>query len=136
MEKKRSTGVTVLVVIYCITWVMHLYANFSAEQIQYGDYRDSTMLYEYLAIIVLPILAFGIFYLKELFRKTAVIYEIFNIIAVSLLLVAGFMDSNQYSINKYLALAAIFLFALCVPLAIIYFLTRPKVKEQFKKEPV
>jgi len=129
MEKKRSRGITVLVVLYSITWVMFFSTN---KTFDYGDYRDITVIHTYLAILILPFLAFGIFNLKKLFRKIAIAYEIFNVVVVCALLTAGFLDTNDYGVNKYSLLVLMIIFQICVPLAIIYFLTRPKVKEQFK----
>jgi len=133
MEKKRSGGLAILVVFYFITWAIDLLTIFSSEKVVYGDYRDITKMYPYLAILVLPILAFGIFNLKELLRKIAIIYEVFNITVMSVMSIATFVVSYEYFMNQNLTSTIVFLSDhLCVPVVIIYFLTRPKVKEQFK----
>ena len=130
MEKKRSIGVTLFSIYFIIIGMgslvlIYLKPNWTAShQYYYVVYN-----------IILLVLAVYVFQLKEWARKWIIYLQILDVVIVSIFLIQqGTLPANLpiTPALRIFVLVSPFVALMVAPAVSIYFLTRPKVKEQFK----
>ena len=140
MEKKRSKGVTIFGIFFIFGSIAGLFT--SGFNLFILDLDKTIVFYTFISSILLLILGINILRLKEWARKGTIYYHI----ATTLIgIYLSPLISNQSAIRlKNLGVTQKEIpditttsnFALIIPilltLIVIYFFTRPKVKEQFK----
>lgn len=159
MERKRSRGVTVfawlLIAVNALTFPSFL--NFSEVFSLYDTFDKSIVmaiiLYSLFSITAGIIAGFGILKLKEMMRKAAVVINLLDVVFGAPLLFVSTNSFRQYAYSTAVAQSgtrgsilsvdtladivfytALFasLFYIAMSLLVVFFFTRPKVKEQFK----
>ncbi len=127
MEKKRSVGVTVVGVLFIIFPVSNI---FLAGILGYY-YTPLQYLFRGFFVLYPVITGIGILLLKEWARKLAIIFAILTtILAIFVCLAKSFINPEIFFKNVYDLIANISM--IIIGSLLLYFFTRPKVKEQFK----
>lgn len=80
----------------------------------------------------LLVIGFGLLKLKELARKVAISFYILFIIYIIILIIVTILRNVQSPMNIIVSFIKYNALALFISGIIIYFLTRPRAKEQFK----
>jgi len=132
MEKKRSVGVTVFSTLFIVSAI----SGWARSWSHLKSFGFMGVLYARLMAILLLVIAIKILQLKEWARKGIIYYYII----VSL--VAIFLIPRAVSLNiitepeidkmKLPLTVGLYIAILITAAVVIYFFTRPKVKEQFK----
>lgn len=161
MDKKRSRGVTIFAWLLIILNAFalsnafnfrisfELYKSFSKEAV------IAVILYSMFSPVLGIICGFGILELKEVMRKAMVAINSLDILVSILVFSLSINDIREYAVSivagvteKYpspisidalvnigfSSVICVYLFYILLSLLVIFFFTRPKVKEQFRKE--
>jgi cytochrome c biogenesis factor len=135
MENKRSKGITILAWLFIVSMasvICSFVLNLSKVSASVTSEFRLNIIYDLFIPIILLILAVNILRLKEWARKGIVYY--FIIVPLGSLLF-GMIFNMHIDINDPIEIMTCIislLVQLGVILLIIYFFTRPKVKEQFR----
>ncbi|MGD0336517.1 MAG: hypothetical protein ABSB18_05390 [Candidatus Omnitrophota bacterium] len=135
MEDKRSKGITNFGMFIIICALSSLFSRLIESRLT---------IYPAILAILLLILGIYILKLKEWARKAIIYYSIYSIISVFFIMVAyklglplrgsdlrDITATYQTPVMKIVVISVLIITNL-LSLLIIYFFTRPKVKEQFK----
>lgn len=144
METKRSKGITILsIAIICFvlypvtTWLLRIQVLKSFIY-QYPIIFGASLLF----MVILLVCAIGVYLLKNWARVSLLIILLISTVSTSWRLIAGSRILERQSIVSSTGQAAMrvarysFLVSsvfIVLYIAAMYFLTRPKVKEQFKR---
>ena len=137
MEKKRSKGVTILGWLYLIENLIEIFrlilnTSFTAISVSsIGAMSPSEFIIAGVSVWV----AWYLLKLKEWARKWIIYLMYFGIARLILYCVFGLPESvKNFNTNELWKIAVAICLALLAQFFYIYFFTRPKVKEQYKKE--
>ena len=122
MEKKRSVGVTIFGYLIIISGILAIAWNWKNFPV-FADARLKNFLIICNTLLVSSLIyGLGILMLKDWARKLALIVNIVVLVAYPSLLYIWKISGPTFAI----------VVSIGFPIAILYFFTRPKVKEQFK----
>ena len=128
MENKRSLGVTLFGIYFIFSALFGFIGSYLTIKIYHW-----IAYYNFIIFIVLLFLAINILQLKEWSRKGIIIYQIFTLLAGVFVIIPA---SSELLSHTRMAKSGPFNYQSVIvivgTLIIIYFFTRPKVKEQFK----
>ncbi|MFH1889110.1 MAG: hypothetical protein ABH806_03360 [Candidatus Omnitrophota bacterium] len=159
MEKKRSKGVLIfawlmiIVNAYALLSSLNFQRNFFDIYLSFPKGLNIVLIaYSILASVIGVIAGFGILKLKEIMRRISVVINGVDILVGLPVLLFSLNDIREYTYSVAASLAAtdpmmpvytlasvsfyttvlLIMFSYCFNLLLIFFFTRPKVKEQFK----
>jgi hypothetical protein len=140
MEKKRSAGIVVVgIVIIFLNLLLLLFFNsiYEGGKVTFGKFNILFLIEIIIFMILTTFFAIRLFYLKEYARQGLIVFMCLGILS-DIIRFAMFQlqISKVYIVTEYVRMrtsyAISLIIALVIYLLIIYFLTRDKVKEQFK----
>jgi len=125
MEKKRSKGVTIIASLYLMQAALTIFLDTRAGVNPWQSHID---------LYFVIVFAFGLLFLKEWSRKGLILFAIYDIsIALirSFIKIKNFSDTGYDLISVIIGVTIIAFIFISFSGIVIYFLTRPEVKEQF-----
>lgn len=133
--KKRSKGVTILAIFLTLSWAI---TNISTSLESKANYATL----DWFDLIIINnsyfLCAMGLLRLKEWARKLTIGIKIYDLVTTFILLLRTIFPSEAIQsiyresyLGGVIGASSLLLVFLLYPGLIIYFLTRPKVKEQF-----
>ena len=129
MEKKRSVGITIIGILEILVGLLSLcyvinYFFMAMKGTPFGFSIDSIFLYSCMGLSLFLVLGIGIIMKKHIFW----IANIFAMGIVLMVCIYKTVDSFGFPYPPYILIIP----SAVIALSIIYYLTRPKVKEQFQ----
>lgn len=137
MEKKRSVGVTLLAICFILVGVISIpgaylsYWIMGLEDVETG-YVTFRMTLAFLNIILSFCCGIGILILREWARKLTLFYVFFGFISYLTSMPAQIKILKSFGAHSIMYLLPFLILVLAIYVAILFFFTRPKVKDQFK----
>lgn len=124
MEKKRSVGIiiiSILVIFLNLFLILIMNSVYERGKVAYGRVNNFFIIEYIVCLIFTSFFAIRLFFLKEYARKGLIIFMCIGILSDTIRVIL------RYSITNLISLIG----ALAIYLSITYYLTRPKVREQF-----